>query len=285
MKIFYHNSDLDGKCSAAIVCRKYPKATIVGYNYYYEHNRAFSGIQQNEELIFVDITPSVESLRVLLQTTPNITILDHHKTSISSLAEANLVFPGKLDDTGLGACKLVWEYYYPEHPLPKSVLWIAEHDVWKNTPTNKFFHFGLGLQNTYPTNPTWDKLFDDHHPIIEQVLEAGKIIQTYLVHWYKTLVKVYGIPGKIRHLGTYSAMVLNQGAVNSFVFDSVITQYDVFVRVVKGKDDGWRCSITTEKDDIDVSEIAKKFGGGGHKKAAGFRVDKLEDFFIQEGEK
>ncbi|KKQ74152.1 MAG: MgpA protein [Berkelbacteria bacterium GW2011_GWB1_38_5] len=33
-----------------------------------------------------------------------------------------------------------------------------------------------------------------------------------------------------------------------------------------------RASIRTEKDDVDVSKIAKLFGGGGHKKAAGFTV-------------
>jgi nanoRNase/pAp phosphatase (c-di-AMP/oligoRNAs hydrolase) len=70
--------------------------------------------------------------------------------------------------------------------------------------------------------------------------------------------------------------------VNSFVFDSVINQYDVFVRCVKGRDTGWMCSITTEKSDIDVSVIAKRFGGGGHVKAAGFRVEKLEDFFVKD---
>ncbi len=31
-------------------------------------------------------------------------------------------------------------------------------------------------------------------------------------------------------------------------------------------------SFRTQKDDVDVAEIASQFGGGGHKKAAGFRV-------------
>ena len=34
-----------------------------------------------------------------------------------------------------------------------------------------------------------------------------------------------------------------------------------------------RASLRTEKDDVDVSKIAKLFGGGGHKKAAGFTID------------
>lgn len=33
-------------------------------------------------------------------------------------------------------------------------------------------------------------------------------------------------------------------------------------------------SLRTTKDDIDVAKIAKIFGGGGHKKAAGFKVEK-----------
>ena len=32
-------------------------------------------------------------------------------------------------------------------------------------------------------------------------------------------------------------------------------------------------SLRTTRDDIDVSTIAQKFGGGGHKKAAGFEVE------------
>ena len=36
-------------------------------------------------------------------------------------------------------------------------------------------------------------------------------------------------------------------------------------------------SFRTRREDVDVNEVAKKFGGGGHKKAAGFRIPgKLE---------
>lgn len=39
-------------------------------------------------------------------------------------------------------------------------------------------------------------------------------------------------------------------------------------------------SYRTTKDDIDLSEIAKHFGGGGHPKAAGSRVSEqqIDDF-------
>ena len=36
----------------------------------------------------------------------------------------------------------------------------------------------------------------------------------------------------------------------------------------------YRCSLRAFHDTMDVSEIAKSFGGGGHRKAAGFNLPK-----------
>ena len=36
---------------------------------------------------------------------------------------------------------------------------------------------------------------------------------------------------------------------------------------------GYNCSLRAFHDTTDVSEVSKKFGGGGHKKASGFRLD------------
>ncbi len=44
----------------------------------------------------------------------------------------------------------------------------------------------------------------------------------------------------------------------------------LFYEIPEGK---IRASLRTEKEDVDVSKIAKLFGGGGHKKAAGFTID------------
>lgn len=39
------------------------------------------------------------------------------------------------------------------------------------------------------------------------------------------------------------------------------------------EDEGWvKGSLRTQRDDVDLSEIASQFGGGGHRKASGFRM-------------
>ncbi|MFA5048079.1 MAG: DHH family phosphoesterase [Patescibacteria group bacterium] len=54
-------------------------------------------------------------------------------------------------------------------------------------------------------------------------------------------------------------------------FLNVIAQVN-FSMVVKIKADGTKVSLRTTRDDVDVSQIAGLFGGGGHKKAAGFSL-------------
>ena len=45
------------------------------------------------------------------------------------------------------------------------------------------------------------------------------------------------------------------------------------VLVLRENDDGTvKGSLRTTRDDVDVAALAKLFGGGGHKKAAGFTV-------------
>ena len=76
----------------------------------------------------------------------------------------------------------------------------------------------------------------------------------------------------------YKAICLNGGGFNSDVFKSVYdeSKHDIMMPFqFNGK--LWTVSLYTTKEHIDVSQIAKKRGGGGHKQAAGFQVQKIED--------
>lgn len=51
------------------------------------------------------------------------------------------------------------------------------------------------------------------------------------------------------------------------------SEAQIAMLLYEAKDDKIKGSIRTEKDDIDVSKLAAVFGGGGHKKAAGFEIE------------
>lgn len=54
-----------------------------------------------------------------------------------------------------------------------------------------------------------------------------------------------------------------------------IEPYDLMITFVRRKDKLWNVSLYSTKPEIDCGEIAKSFGGGGHKGAAGFQCEEL----------
>jgi oligoribonuclease NrnB/cAMP/cGMP phosphodiesterase (DHH superfamily) len=74
-------------------------------------------------------------------------------------------------------------------------------------------------------------------------------------------------------------IALNTGHYSSRSYKSVWNPetYDAMLAFAwKGELGQWRCSLyVDDKEGIDVSKTAVKFGGGGHAGAAGFQVDEL----------
>jgi oligoribonuclease NrnB/cAMP/cGMP phosphodiesterase (DHH superfamily) len=93
----------------------------------------------------------------------------------------------------------------------------------------------------------------------------------YRDNYYSKLLNSFGF--ELEFEG-YKAIACNAGAVSSQLFDSVANKYDLLIPFVfDGKK--WTVSLYTKRNHIDVAELAKKYGGGGHKQAAGFVCEKL----------
>lgn len=130
--------------------------------------------------------------------------------------------------------------------------------------------------------------------------QKRRYVQTY---GFETMLEVpiYPVRGSEQNnvAGSYKAIALNIGMSNSKVFDSVwrkkcirsgegpsvacpdchgtgyIEPYDLMITFCRRTDRKWNVSLYSTKSDIDCGAIAKNFGGGGHKGAAGFQCDKL----------
>ena len=65
--------------------------------------------------------------------------------------------------------------------------------------------------------------------------------------------------------------------INRHGFDQINDpdKHDIMICYVQSSDGNWIVSLYTEKEHIDVEKICAKYGGGGHKGAAGFRPETL----------
>ena len=101
--------------------------------------------------------------------------------------------------------------------------------------------------------------------------EQGRLVLDYRDAYNSKLWRSFGYFTKFEG---YKCTALNSGAANSSLFDSVDEEYDLMLpHVWDGKK--WSVSIYPHNSNINVSEIAKKYGGGGHPGAAGFTCKEL----------
>lgn len=267
MKCFYHRGDLDGVCSGAIVRHKYPACELISINY----GEAFlwDQIIPGETVYMVDFSlPGLDMVE--LNRISDLVWIDHHKTAIERLS--GTVIDGN-QRIGIGACVLVWEYLFPKTHVPPFVQLLGEWDVWDHSdPRCKPFQYGMRTESNNPEDYIWGDLFeDDEGEAFLYVLDCGKAVVKYEEQSNEMRVKAAAFETELEGL---RCIACNQMMTNSTLFDSIWDEdkYDAMISF------GWRknrWSVSLYSTITDVSKIAVKFGGGGHKHACGFVCDEL----------
>lgn len=283
MKCFYH-TDMDGHCAGAIVRRamKNKEDDGTGFEYIainYSHNFPFDKIRPNEEVVIVDFSLQKDGdFDRLLSITKRVVWIDHHKTAIEKHAHLSAQIAGIRRD-GTAGCELAWEYYYPYASVPVIVQLLGDYDVWAfryGEDTNQL-QAGIRLYgSTNPESSNWDKWLNPGY-LPKEEIKAGEVALTYRDNYYAGLIKSWSFWTEFEG---YKVIACNAGSVSSQLFDSIKEDYDLMMPFIfDGKK--WTVSIYTKKD-IDCSALAKKYGGGGHKQAAGFQCNSLPFTITQE---
>lgn len=262
---FYHCRDLDGLCSAAIV-KYFKQDSVELIPFDYDYKFPWKEIKRDSNVYMVDISLSAKDME-LLNEMCNLVYIDHH---ISKLNELNLSrFRGKQDATK-AACVLTWEYFSIS-PIPLAVDLIGKYDIWDLDDKVLNFQNGLKIENTDPNNLSfWENIFDQHleHNIVNNICNNGKTIRLYKEVENEKIIIDNGFRFKFRE---YDVLALNATNGNSLLFEGHPDVNDVDILMIFGwRSNKWKISMYTKKDTVDVSKICMEYGGGGHKKAAGF---------------
>lgn len=121
----------------------------------------------------------------------------------------------------------------------------------------------------------WDR-FSFEYMGIEEMTCEGQSMLRFRDGWAKEYTKL----GFETEFEGHLCFAMNLGHCNSDYFKSLPNgKYDIFIPFVF---DGDQYTVSLYSTDTDVSEIAKKYGGGGHKKASGFQCKELP--FKKKGE-
>lgn len=309
MLIIYHKSDMDGICSAAILLHRFPEARLLGYDYR-EPFDVEENIENDERVIMADVSMPMDVMERIAERSGLFRWIDHHPSAHKDFisyfkSEVRLhedggysVLDGDMKyiyEEDKSACELCWEFISDE-PIPEPILLLGKYDTWRENGTDEWnnvilpFQYGMRLGSFTPeTLSEWlfgdidgkMKWLDFKQARINQVVMVGNAILKYQKQQDKRLMEKsfdarLNIPAE---QGVIRCLVCN-GISSSTAFESKWDEekYDAMVGIsFDGK--MWGISLRTTKD-IDLSVIAKSFGGGGHKKAAGCGVDDLRKILV-----
>ena len=254
--IFYHDNCYDGFGAAWVAHKKLGEAA----SYHpYQWDDTLPKIAKDARVYFIDVSCSLSQIRALEAQGCKVVVIDHHQTTSEKLKGfENLIF----DNRHSGAV-LSWQYWFGDEKMPELLKYIEDRDLWK-----------LELKDTeeiqavlesYPMDfKTWDK-FD-----VDNMLKDAPAI----MRLRKQQIEIICKQAVWMEIGGESVPVANTPLMMSEVATTLkeknpeakFTGY-FFVRGDEKIQFGLR-----SVGDMDVSKVAKKYGGGGHKNSAGFSV-------------
>ena len=272
MICFYHGADFDGKCSAAVVARRYPDCELIPIDY--GQPFPWEKIHSDETVIMVDFTLQPYSDMVRLKALCQLVWIDHHKTSLEWAEQENFDCMG-LRSIQLAGCELTWNYLFGlELPCPTAVYLLGRYDVWDHHNEMVLpFQYGMRLRAMSPNCREWWEILFTQEKVVSEIVEVGKICLDYAEKGHAGICEMCGFDLTWEGLlwtvvnGPYRGSMVHKSRFDSTKHDAMLGFFWT------GKQ--WLFSLTTDKPGVDVSEIARKYGGGGHKGAAGFQADVL----------
>lgn len=215
----------------------------------------------------VDFSYPKDVLIKMAETASSIIVLDHHKTAkedLESLDHPLIHVHFNMEKSG---AVLTWEYFHPAQAVPPLFQSIQDRDLWKfNMAGSKEIHRALGMfENWHDWTPYLYEtglLIDDGRAIISYLdVQIERIINNKPVEFFATNeeVPIYNLPGFLISDALDAALEKYPECRYAVGF---ITLPDKTIYSLRSR----------TGSDVDVSEIARQYKGGGHKHAAGFSV-------------
>lgn len=279
MKCFYHN-DMDGHAAAAVVAyetKNYNREDFFEIDYV--SPIPVDMVKNGETVYFVDYSFSESNLKYLdelIKKECYIIWIDHHKSSLETMK--NHPEYKDLDGMfliGVSGALLTWRWFHQgAKEEPEVLQLVSDYDCWKFKYGDKTTYFKLGIDCTDsdPLGSMWKQLiYEDRLNIfITKTIKNGMTVKSYVDNQNTYYREHYGYESE---LDGYKCFVLAL-KTNSWVFGEKYNEYPLCAAWVFNGEK-YVYTLYSSKKDVDCSEIARKYGGGGHAGAAGFTTNEL----------
>lgn len=230
---------------------------------------------EGKTVAILDFSYKNDVIKSLIELSKDLIVIDHHKSAMIELHDiSNTHF-----DMNHSGARLAWDFFHPGKEAPKFIDYIEDRDLWKwELPYSKEFSAAFDM---IPFEfEEFEKFEDDS--VFDDAVKRG----SYILAYSKTVIKKICDKASARMYKGKNVLVVNSSHWMSEIGSRLSPDCDfAMIWYYDHERKDIKISLRSFYDSIDVSEIAKNFGGGGHKKAAGFTLtgdSNIEDIFKDE---
>lgn len=276
--VIYHDGCIDGFTAAWVANRFFEGEADF-------HPAGYGSLPPDvagRQVLIVDFSYPLDTLKFMSQMAQSILVLDHHKTAQADLQDLPAYAPledgtAPIPTSGLWAnfdmarsgCGLTFDFLFPGEGRPLIVDFVEDRDLWVfQYKETRPIHSVL---SSYPFDfKTWDRLDEQVEQETGNLIAEGEAIDRKHLQMCHEVIKVG------RHmieLAGYSIPCCNAPFFMASDIGNIMSEGQPFAATFTITSDGVRVYSLRGRGQVDVSMVAKQFGGGGHANAAGFKVD------------
>ncbi|WP_321504108.1 DHHA1 domain-containing protein [Breoghania sp.] len=251
-----------------------------------------------KDILVADFSLTLDQCHELVISGARILMLDHHKTARDNLADLQSTFRPTIFsvneefdalreaapapefwrnrvmvefDMGRSGARMMWDFIAPFATAPELVLAVEDRDLWRFEREDTKL-VSLYLRSLDRDFTQWTKasgLYTSHR---EQFLREAKAIKRF----YDRRIAAICKSAAPQEFCGYQGVPVTYACPYDFASDTCHTLLEMypkapFAAVGIQNAEGVTYSLRSTDDRVDVSEVAKANGGGGHRNAAGFR--------------
>lgn len=265
--VYFHANCTDGFTAAWVARRALMDADFEAVQYGDSPDR---DAYIDREVFVLDFSFPAEVIGDMIAYCKKLVVLDHHKTAQEALKPFTLSNAAHVRfDMNRSGAQMAWDYFFPAHETPWLVSYVQDRDLWQ-WKLDKSREVSAGISKWKMTFENWDRLYRMY---VAEVRDEGEVILEYQKRVVESQIK-NAVPMMI---GNVMVPTMNATLLISEIGEELCKgQAFSATYFIDGQGHQvWSLRSENRPDAyqaMDVSIVAKSYGGGGHKNAAGFRM-------------
>jgi oligoribonuclease NrnB/cAMP/cGMP phosphodiesterase (DHH superfamily) len=262
--IIYHKNCPDGFAAAWVANRYFANtASYIPASYGDPIPENIEG----KEVYVLDFSYDAERLSSLEAKAKRLVVIDHHKGAEAHVkATKEHVF-----DLHHSGAYLTWRYFYPNVEIPTFIEYLSDGDINIYTRPDAEVICAY-ICSTEKAFEAFEGLYEEMEDINKRkgVLEKGSIIIRYrefIVEPAFNSIHFINLAGVV--LPAVNAVLPMDE--KSYLIHKIYERYPPVAMSYRYDEGEWKCSLRSNGE-FDCIELAQKFGGSGHRGAAGFTI-------------